>query len=612
VVDEGEEEWAQEWGRISSGIMESDDAARRVGQLVQPLGVRAHHQHLPEQQQQQQQQQPEPPEQHLELWEQQEQQDRQQGLVANGHSALLEGVPPASAAALISRLNRHSEALLEADPGVEARGAERLGSLHRQLAAAAAGGAAPSARAPDALGAAALGKAALGELGAGGSGGGASGADGGVVGSAGALAEGGAEGGRAPGQPSAQAELVGRPPSQQQQQQQGVVTGIRAPRVSEDDFSFVLEAPAAAEATLAKAASSRPLLPNARVAVRAAGPHLQDLPGQEDGSFYAPTVADDHPGGGAAVGPSAEVEPALALAPVQEAAAADGVGEGGHAEVERWSTERQQAQLGKKDEEQQEQQQPEQQQQEQQQQEQQQEKQQEKQQEQQQQQVQQEQQPLEQQGEQPFKAAARKRVRFAPRSAAPQPAAEAQVLGGSESSAAAAPDSPPTSARQPQAQHTADAEVTDAIEPHSQQQQPQQLLLPMPQAEVPKSAAVPAQQQQHPPQPQQQQQQQQQAPPPQIDLEAELEALDAQDASLRAQQRKAARSAEAPTADMYAECQELLRLFGLPYIVAPVEAEAQCAWLEGAGLVDGTVTDDNDVFLFGGRHVYRHLFDDKK
>ena len=35
------------------------------------------------------------------------------------------------------------------------------------------------------------------------------------------------------------------------------------------------------------------------------------------------------------------------------------------------------------------------------------------------------------------------------------------------------------------------------------------------------------------------------------------------------------------------------------------QAEAQCAWLDAAGLVDGVVTDDNDVFLFGGRHVYR-------
>jgi 5'-3' exonuclease len=28
--------------------------------------------------------------------------------------------------------------------------------------------------------------------------------------------------------------------------------------------------------------------------------------------------------------------------------------------------------------------------------------------------------------------------------------------------------------------------------------------------------------------------------------------------------------------------------------------------------VDGVVTDDNDVFLFGGCHVYRHLFDNQR
>ena len=28
--------------------------------------------------------------------------------------------------------------------------------------------------------------------------------------------------------------------------------------------------------------------------------------------------------------------------------------------------------------------------------------------------------------------------------------------------------------------------------------------------------------------------------------------------------------------------------------------------------MDGVVTDDNDVFLFGGQHVYRHIFDDKQ
>ena len=45
---------------------------------------------------------------------------------------------------------------------------------------------------------------------------------------------------------------------------------------------------------------------------------------------------------------------------------------------------------------------------------------------------------------------------------------------------------------------------------------------------------------------------------------------------------------------------------------SPPQAEAQCAYLEQAGLVDGVVTDDNDVFLFGGRHVYRHIFENKK
>ena len=57
---------------------------------------------------------------------------------------------------------------------------------------------------------------------------------------------------------------------------------------------------------------------------------------------------------------------------------------------------------------------------------------------------------------------------------------------------------------------------------------------------------------------------------------------------------------------MYGDCQELLQLFGLPYIIAPAEAEAQCAWLDAQGLVDGVVTDDNDAFLFGAKHIYRY------
>ena len=74
---------------------------------------------------------------------------------------------------------------------------------------------------------------------------------------------------------------------------------------------------------------------------------------------------------------------------------------------------------------------------------------------------------------------------------------------------------------------------------------------------------------------------------------------------LQSQHRAQVRNADSPTGEMYGECQELLQMFGLPYIIAPMEAEAQCAWLDEAKLVDGVVTDDNDVFLFGGQHVYR-------
>ena len=46
-------------------------------------------------------------------------------------------------------------------------------------------------------------------------------------------------------------------------------------------------------------------------------------------------------------------------------------------------------------------------------------------------------------------------------------------------------------------------------------------------------------------------------------------------------------------------------MFGLPYIIAPQEAEAQCAWLDEQGLVDGVVTDDADALVFGAQRVYR-------
>ncbi|KAG0488129.1 hypothetical protein HPP92_006663 [Vanilla planifolia] len=78
------------------------------------------------------------------------------------------------------------------------------------------------------------------------------------------------------------------------------------------------------------------------------------------------------------------------------------------------------------------------------------------------------------------------------------------------------------------------------------------------------------------------------------------------------EKRKLERNAESVSSEMFAECQELLQMFGLPYIIAPMEAEAQCAYMEMIHLVDGVVTDDSDVFLFGARNVYKNIFDDRK
>lgn len=72
---------------------------------------------------------------------------------------------------------------------------------------------------------------------------------------------------------------------------------------------------------------------------------------------------------------------------------------------------------------------------------------------------------------------------------------------------------------------------------------------------------------------------------------------------------KAAKSFSYFSQENLADLKSLLKLCGIPYIQAPFEAESQCAYLEQAGLVDGVITEDSDVLLFGARKVYRNIFE---
>lgn len=60
------------------------------------------------------------------------------------------------------------------------------------------------------------------------------------------------------------------------------------------------------------------------------------------------------------------------------------------------------------------------------------------------------------------------------------------------------------------------------------------------------------------------------------------------------------------------ECIELLEIMGIPYIIAPAEADSQCAELVKCGIADGVLTEDMDIMTFGATKIYRNLTSYKK
>ncbi|XP_019468841.1 flap endonuclease GEN homolog 1 isoform X2 [Meleagris gallopavo] len=69
----------------------------------------------------------------------------------------------------------------------------------------------------------------------------------------------------------------------------------------------------------------------------------------------------------------------------------------------------------------------------------------------------------------------------------------------------------------------------------------------------------------------------------------------------------AARTGRSLFKSILKECLQLLECLGVPWVQAAGEAEAMCAYLNAKGHVDGCITNDGDVFLYGAQTVYRNF-----
>ncbi|KAI9217210.1 PIN domain-like protein [Blastocladiella britannica] len=86
-----------------------------------------------------------------------------------------------------------------------------------------------------------------------------------------------------------------------------------------------------------------------------------------------------------------------------------------------------------------------------------------------------------------------------------------------------------------------------------------------------------------------------------------LRARELSDAGDKGGADKAMRAAVKVTREMVRIVTEALRAMDVAYIVAPYEADAQLAFLERTGKVDGILSDDSDILVFGCRTLILKL-----
>ncbi|KAM0375498.1 hypothetical protein HYE67_007235 [Fusarium culmorum] len=61
------------------------------------------------------------------------------------------------------------------------------------------------------------------------------------------------------------------------------------------------------------------------------------------------------------------------------------------------------------------------------------------------------------------------------------------------------------------------------------------------------------------------------------------------------------------TPEMASALIQLLKKLGIPYVVAPYEADAQLVYLERQGLINGIISDDSDLLVFGAKKLLTKL-----